>query len=849
MDKEAHRKGRPFGGIALIINNNIKFQCISKLENHISVIVGNELTIHNLYLPANDTRFSTEENYDKLSAALCIPNKITSDEIFIGDCNSDPRDEGYRKNLIRSFFNNRGQYCDIDLEFYSKENPSEVYTYISKINGSHRLLDRVICSSTMKTLATCVSIDKEHRNSDHFCIMTSWRINAANPVDPVTVQTGKVSVYRTMQNKKAQESFRQKVDKHCKNLENKSLCPQQLLKKVILCLEQVAEKTFPKSRSMKKQAIAQALNLIGFNEYAKPLKQQVHVSYHEWKNSAGTSKSQAKWQNYQKARKDYTKGLQWLRQNQIQLKCDHIGINNCHSPLKPAKTCVSPPQCLNGVKDKKAQLKMWTDHYKKTLNCYVQSNYSIPPKCNSSPRNMPFKMKDLRKVVKALDPTKSYDRHIHWKYAPKSALQCLLGALNGFWVEHQDLCNDVWKVSLRPIPKSDDKNLSLIKSWRPISIGSTEAFILEKLILIQLAPKLKTRENQFAYKREHGCETALKILTTLHNNCNLFWALFLDASAAFDKVSHERIQRALESSGLTVNQINRIMTMLRNNVYCVVWFNDTGESFTQTNGIKQGGALSSILFALCYNDLIDMCQNLGPSIGLPGKCKIAIMVYADDVVIFAHSLLGVISLYCTVKSWAHDDIIFNDEKSHLIVRGTKSQKISSKIVGTVTNTLQYLGINIPYDPIANFKYLGMNMNKDQAIQSRVRAIYTASNKCCSGVTFHANKCSLAVRRILFNSYVIGSLYCISCFSEIDRRVAKAYRHALFKFWGNISQVNTRNVNGVTTRTSTLSVNAGVLSIGEVHRKQCFSLYQRMTIVNNSILNSYASYAIYNSVCL
>ena len=88
-----------------------------------------------------------------------------------------------------------------------------------------------------------------------------------------------------------------------------------------------------------------------------------------------------------------------------------------------------------------------------------------------------FKLEDLKKIVRALDPTKAYRRHVHWKYAPIPALNNLLDSLNAFWVEHHDIGDYIWQELLKPIPKSNDKDLSLVKSWRPISTCSSEAYI------------------------------------------------------------------------------------------------------------------------------------------------------------------------------------------------------------------------------------------------------------------------------------------------------------------------------------------------------------------------------------
>ena len=289
------------------------------------------------------------------------------------------------------------------------------------------------------------------------------------------------------------------------------------------------------------------------------------------------------------------------------------------------------------------------------------------------------------------------------------------------------------------------------------------------------------------------------------------------------------------------------MCMLKSNIYTVNWYGAKGNCFGQNNGIKQGGGLSGIIFAVTYNEIIDECHNLGPSVRVKYKMKIAILVYADDILLLSYSIHGIIRLYKCVFKWASEDIQFNEAKSHLIVRGIKSSRMAHKLEKDANSTLQQHNLLIPYNAEANFKYLGVFMSAEREAQARAHSIYAATNKCCGGTDFQVSQCSETVRRYIFKTYIYSTLYCFSCDESIHQCIKNAFRYALFKFFGNIPHINTKNINNANTRTSTLTVNAQVLSLGELHRKQCFSLFQRMAKSPNKLLENYASYAIYPSI--
>ena len=94
-----------------------------------------------------------------------------------------------------------------------------------------------------------------------------------------------------------------------------------------------------------------------------------------------------------------------------------------------------------------------------------------------------FSIHELNEAISRINVSKSYKRHQHWKnlISPNHvAKQCLINVLNN-WLrniltEEESYNIDEWDMfitNLNPTPKKDKKDLSNIKSWRPISIGTS----------------------------------------------------------------------------------------------------------------------------------------------------------------------------------------------------------------------------------------------------------------------------------------------------------------------------------------------------------------------------------------
>ena len=296
-----------------------------------------------------------------------------------------------------------------------------------------------------------------------------------------------------------------------------------------------------------------------------------------------------------------------------------------------------------------------------------------------------FKISEINNIINEINTSKSYERHNHWKFlqfANHPAKLCLNEVFK-FWILNVLRKNnyfdwDFFLTNVSFIPKRDKKDLSIKKSWRPISIGTSENWILEKLLLLRLNPYLKTKDCQFGYKPEHSSSHAIEIIRIMERSHDAHICL-LDASSAFDKLSWRRIKNQLLKRKIPLCLIKIVMIQLFSSKINVC---NTAIIFPR-DGVKQGGVLSGILFSSCYDDLANALSNTGAGVLLNSANHtfqlICVLIYADDIVLVASSPCGLKTLIEQTFLFAStfNDITFNPSKSWILRLGPHRKPVVS----------------------------------------------------------------------------------------------------------------------------------------------------------------------------
>ena len=181
-------------------------------------------------------------------------------------------------------------------------------------------------------------------------------------------------------------------------------------------------------------------------------------------------------------------------------------------------------------------------------------------------------------------------------------------------------------------PSTDAKN------YRGITILPTITKIIESLLRDRIQPLIEDQQNrlQRGFTRNSSPMNCSLILEETIREYKDLWkplyVAFLDAKSAFDVVSHESLLRKLFHAGVDGVTWSLIHSLHQDAESAVKWNGVCSEAFKITQGVRQGGILSTDLYKLYGSDLLNRLEK--PCLGCHiGGISCAALACADDVAI------------------------------------------------------------------------------------------------------------------------------------------------------------------------------------------------------------------------
>ena len=124
--------------------------------------------------------------------------------------------------------------------------------------------------------------------------------------------------------------------------------------------------------------------------------------------------------------------------------------------------------------------------------------------------------------------------------------------------------------------------------------------LLDKVILSNHTMALKSSDLQFGFKSKSSTTACTFVLDEVVNYYNRngsdVHVVLLDASKAFDRVDHIKLFNILVGKGVCPTLLKLLFNMYTQQTMTVQWGNVISDAFKTSNGVKQGGVLSPILF-------------------------------------------------------------------------------------------------------------------------------------------------------------------------------------------------------------------------------------------------------------
>ena len=401
---------------------------------------------------------------------------------------------------------------------------------------------------------------------------------------------------------------------------------------------------------------------------------------------------------------------------------------------------------------------MWQEHYSHLLNSNNDTS-----KCNdvlqylTASQLAPFDTynsmdrHDISRIIKDLKSGKSMGldglQSEHFKFAHETLHLYLCMIFKAIFT-HGFIPDDLMQTVIVPIIKVKRGVMTDKDNYRPIAVTTVASKILELIILKLAGDLLETGDNQFGFKAKHSTDQCLfafkQVVEYYTSSSSPVYICYMDASKAFDKVCHWNLFYKLTLRKIPPVIIRLLVYWYTMQTFRVRWGSKTSPAFRVTNGVRQGGILSPILFSVYTDDLSIQLSNSRIGCQMNGVMYNHFM-YADDTVICAPCPSALQELLKICENHALDNgVLYNVKKTVCMCIKPKLHKrlhvptfyLNGKSLA-VTQQQKYLGVIVTDD-----------LSDDLDIQRQLKAIYSRGNMLIK--KFH--KCSDDVKLQLFKSY-------------------------------------------------------------------------------------------------
>ena len=736
-------RGRPFGGVAILIKNSLrKVTRTIHCSDRYAIVKVNECLFVNIYLPCSgttDRQLLCDNILSEIDAwlscyhgcGIVIAGDFNVNLSCIDSVGSSVHDLANSYSLVR---------CD-EL-FPSKKCP----TYVNAALGHESIIDYILVSRDCVVKDFCVT-DSVINFSDHLPLLAK----VSCPSLPIGSNTPDCKARKPTQlqlrwDKADTSSFYYhtgnqlnplliKLDETLSryksgDIEDACDCIDELYYDVVNTLVACAKNFVPVRRK--------CYYKFWWDEGLDTLKEAAIESDRLWK-AVGKPRFGTIFDNKQHARMQYRKRIREGKRmndvvysnelNDALLRKDSSTFWKCwRSKFEPTNNCTQ----IDGCVDDDTIVEKFAAYFSDCYSCNsVNQKVALMQEYNKMRENycgfpcptISFDTELVSKVMLDLKRGKAADidglsnEHLLFSHP---VLPVILSRLFDLILCSRYIPFGFKQSYIVPIPKVQDVRTKAMtcNDFRGIAISPVIAKVFEYCFLSKFQSLFATDKNQFGFKKGISCSNAIYSVrkfvdryVTAGCTVNL---CAIDLSKAFDKVNHHALFIKLMKRHIPI----QLLEVLENLFYCCysyVKWNNVWSSVIKINlGVRQGSVLSPFLFALYLDDLSDLCSSIK-------GC--GIVLYADDILLLSTSITQLERLLHVCESeltWLDMSINFN--KSCCIRIGPRCDIIHATI-----NSLS--GHCLPW--VTEMRYLGIYIVRSRSmscsLDSCKRKFYRAAN--------------------------------------------------------------------------------------------------------------------------
>lgn len=848
-------RGRPYGGVGILVSKRYAslVKCLAKAERYIVISIGNILVV-SVYFPV----FKDCDNYqnnmldilsDLGSVLEQYPNYNT---VVTGDFNCDLASNNNACKLLSQFMIEHGlMNCDKWCVDFDK------YTYYHVTLGSKSFIDHFLVSKDIESAVSSFDIINNGANlSDHLPIVLKVTLTE-NLVKSFIKPCVKKTVSRPCKLRWDKANIEQyyidtyfnlkRYSLNCftRNVDSQLICTDsnkidELLAYIVDGLTRAADANVPKTTGH--------FYKHWWNDNLTDLKEKSIAAHQLWKN-CGSPQSGDIYHLKRKAKSEYKSALRQVDRSEIDSVSNDL--NDCllqKDQFAFWKTWgskfgnkIRTAEFIDGSNNHEIIANKFAAVFETACSCNsTDTNERLRAEFESCKRDYTASSGDcaselilsvdiIIKCIKNLKLQKAAGldgiEAEHIVYCHPIVVDLLYVLFNSI-LFHEYVPRDFCKGVIIPLVKDRNDDVTSSSNYRAITLSSNIAKLFEMCLLEIYGHYLTTSDLQFGFKKNSGCNSAIYtvkcVIDFYTKHGSTVNVCLLDMTKAFDKVNHYCLYLKLMKKKVPLKLLNILINWYSKCFATVCWNATFSNFFRLICGVRQGGVLSPIFFAIYVDDMIVGLKDNQAGCFI-GGLYVGCVMYADDLLLISASLdtLQRMIDICVVEA-LYLDMIFNVKKSMVIRFGPRFQR------DCISVTLN--GLDLPY--VNKARYLGVfisscrrfRISLDEPIVNFFKSVNGILSKC-------KGRMNEMVLLHLFNAYC-KPLLCYGC--ECTLLLKSEYSRLLHAwntiFWKLFKVNDSDCINDITWYSGSVPL---LISI-DARR---FSFLHKLSSSENTVLNS------------
>ena len=342
----------------------------------------------------------------------------------------------------------------------------------------------------------------------------------------------------------------------------------------------------------------------------------------------------------------------------------------------------------------------------------------------------------------------------------------------------------LFKESIVKLIPKNNNNIKTINDLRPISLTNIDYRIYTKVLAnrMRLVADTVIKDHQTCSIRGRRINDNINLIRDVifecENNGSELFILSVDQSKAFDRISHKYLFKLLKHLNFGPFITSAIMRIYDRSCAKIVINNSFCKTITLKSSLKQGCALSMLLYIICIEELIVRIENnnliKGMILNVNNKYEAKASGYADDIAGLLRDRASMREFFREFQEWGKvSAAILNVEKT--------------KILALNSADSEFEGIKF----IKELKILGVEFNEKGITNNNLKVVIEKIKKAVhiyDGVYLNTLE-----RVIITKTFILSKLWYLANFVCIPEKNIKIIERIIYQFiWCNSFELIKRN---------------------------------------------------------